>query len=76
MLRSVAWQSVHGQSGGNALDFALKITKLYGVTTLDGPVPHSTNAMFGIEIPKGRAPLQGASIDVTSPRAKAPGLFC
>jgi hypothetical protein len=36
----------------------------------------STNAMFGIETPKGRTPLQGASLDVTSPRAKAPGLFC
>jgi hypothetical protein len=30
----------------------------------------------GIETPKGRTPLQGASLDVTSPRAKAPGLFC
>ena len=38
----------------------------------------SRNAMFGIETPKGRTPLQlqGASLDVTSPRAKAPGLFC
>jgi hypothetical protein len=24
----------------------------------------------------GRTPLQGASLDVTPPRAKAPGLFC
>ena len=38
----------------------------------------SRNAMFGIETLKGRTPLQlqGASLDVTSPRAKAPGLFC
>jgi hypothetical protein len=36
----------------------------------------SRNAMFGIETPKGRTPLQGASLHVTSPRAKAPGLFC
>jgi hypothetical protein len=36
----------------------------------------SRNAMFGIETPKGRTPLQGASLDVISPRAKAPGLFC
>ena len=34
----------------------------------------STNAMFGIETPMGRTPLQlqGASLGVTSPRAKAP----
>src|SRR6516162_9413497 len=39
------------------LEFALTIT---------------TNAMFGIETPMGRTPLQGASPGVTSPRAKAP----
>ena len=32
----------------------------------------STNARFGIETPMGRTPLQGASLGVTSPRAKAP----
>jgi len=32
----------------------------------------STNAMFGIETPMGRTPFQGASLDGTSPRAKAP----
>jgi hypothetical protein len=32
--------------------------------------------MFGIETPEGRTPFQGALLDVTSPRAKAPGLFC
>jgi len=36
----------------------------------------STYAMFGIETPMGRTPLQGASLGVTSPRAKAAGLFC
>ena len=36
----------------------------------------STNAVFGIETPMGRTPLQGASLGVTSPRAKAAGLFC
>ena len=34
------------------------------------------DAMFGIETPMGRTPLQGASLGVTSPRAKAAGLFC
>jgi hypothetical protein len=29
-------------------------------------------SMFGIETPMGRTPFQGASLDVTSPRAKAP----
>ena len=28
--------------------------------------------MFGIATPMGRTPLQGASLDVTSPRAKSP----
>jgi len=28
--------------------------------------------MFGIETPMGRTPFQSASLDVTSPRAKAP----
>src|SRR5215467_7916342 len=28
--------------------------------------------MFGIETPMGRTPFQGASLDVASPRAKAP----
>ena len=28
--------------------------------------------MFRIETPMGRTPFQGASLDVTSPRAKAP----
>ena len=36
----------------------------------------STNAMFGIEAPEGRTPFQGGSLDITSPRAEAPGLFC
>ena len=35
---------------------------------------------LAFETPKARTPLQGASLDVTSPRAKAqakaPGLFC
>jgi hypothetical protein len=31
----------------------------------------STNAMFGIETSMGRTPLQGASLDVTSPRARS-----
>src|SRR5262245_14513893 len=43
------------------LEFALTIT---------------TNAMFGIETPLGRTPFQGGSLDITSPRAEAPGLFC
>jgi hypothetical protein len=28
-------------------------------------------SMFGIETPIGRTPLQGASLDVTSPRARS-----
>jgi hypothetical protein len=36
MFRSVVWQSVHRQSGGNALGFALTITKLYEVTMPHG----------------------------------------
>jgi len=32
----------------------------------------STNAMFGIEAPKGWTPFQGESLYITSPRAEAP----
>ena len=34
------------------------------------------NSYIGIETPTGRTPLQGASLDVALPRAKAPGLLC
>jgi hypothetical protein len=42
------------------------------VTFSNATGPPSTNALFGIETPMGRTPLQGASLDVASPRAKAP----
>src|SRR6266576_2541722 len=40
MPRSVAWQSVFGQSGGNALDFALTITKSYGSCEPASGIPY------------------------------------
>ena len=85
MHRSVVWQLVQGQSG--AMPMRSMLTgwhlknldchpiKIGGsrdfVKFSNATGSPSTNAMFGIETPNGRTPLQGASLDVTSPRARS-----
>jgi hypothetical protein len=91
MFRFVVRQLVHGQSGGMPWIVQAEHHKKFSYQEEIREIfkRHRVafdERMFGIEIPKGRTPLQlqgatplqlqGASLDVTSPRAKAPGLFC
>jgi hypothetical protein len=81
MLRSVIWKLVQVRAT-ERLEFGLAITTLYGVKKFsyrkrfrkfsNATGSPLTNAMFGMETPIGRTPFQGASLDATSPRAKAP----
>ena len=73
MFRSAVWQLVHGQSGGMPW-IRIKDRRPFLRSGEIREIFKRHRVAFDER--SDALQLQGASLDVTSPRAKAPGLFC
>ncbi|MBV8377008.1 MAG: transposase, partial [Verrucomicrobia bacterium] len=88
-LRDLGWQNGYGAFSVRESDVASVTayiliqaehhrnlaTRKKFVKSLNVKGSPSTNVIFGINAPRSRTPFQGGSLDITSPRAEATGLF-